>query len=282
MLKYLSMIALFMIPSAIPAAYSAVDDKALANAAEVKTDGVTTPEKTRSVKYWQQREDGWFWYKDPPEKLEPEEEPKDIVRRLEMIPTVKELRDEVDKIRDRAVIHPTEENIRNYLYAQKFIMDKSTVFADVWRETVWKTPEVDYSLKRPVNASALYAYTDERNTSERNYIQELASNGAGLFFIFSSTCPYCKQMAPTLKRFEQMYGMEVFPITMDGGTFQEFPNARPDNGISQSLGVETVPAIFLASPRDKKIAPIGYGVISISEIVERINVIMNRQPGQIW
>lgn len=263
-------------------AYSAVDGKNITNNSELKMEGATSTEKSPSVKYWQQREDGWFWYKDPSEELKPEEEPKDIVRRLEAIPTVKELREEVDKIRDRAVIQPSEENVRNYLYAQKFIMDKSTVFADVWRETVWKTPEVDYSLKRPVNASAIYAYTDERNSAERDYIQDLVRNGAGLFFIFSSTCPYCQQMAPTLKRFEQMYGMEVFPITMDGGTFKEFPNARPDNGISQSLGVETVPAIFLASPRDKKIAPIGYGVISISEIVERINVIMNSQPGQVW
>lgn len=281
MFKRLLTVLLLML-TALPAAYSAVDAKAVKNSPEARADGGNATGDTRSVKYWKQREDGWFWYKDPPEILEPEEDPQDIVRRLDMIPTVKELREEVDGIRDRAIIHPTEENIRNYLYAQKFIMDKSTVFTDVWRETVWKTPDVDYSLKRPVNASAIYAYTDERNASQRNYIQELVSKGAGLFFIYTSTCPYCKQMAPTLKQFEKMYGMEVFPITMDGGTFQEFPNPRPDNGISRSLGVETVPAIYLASPRDKKITPIGFGVISISEIVERINVIMNSQPGQIW
>ncbi|MHB8697659.1 MAG: conjugal transfer protein TraF [Sulfuricaulis sp.] len=280
--KHLSIIALLLMLLVMPAAYSAVNGNDVGNSADIKMDNGSAQEKTSPEKYWQEHREGWFWYKDPAEKTEPIEKPKDIVQRLEMIQTTKELRKEVDKIRDRAVMQPSEENIRNYLYAQKFIMDKSTVFADVWRETVWKTPEVDYSLKRPVNATGIYVYNDERKASQSNYIQELANNGAGLFFIFSSTCPYCKQMAPTLKRFEQMYGMRVLPITMDGGTFKEFPDAKPDNGISKSLGVDTVPAVFLASPNDRKIAPIGYGVISISEIVERINVIMNGEPGESW
>lgn len=245
-------------------------------------DEKSASENTPAIKYWKQHRDGWWWYKDPPEKLPPEEAPKDLVKRLDLIPTVKELREEVDKIRDRAIIKPTEENIRDYLYAQKYIMDKSTVFAEVWRQTVWKTPDVDYSLARPVNASAIYTYTDERHAEERHFLTELANNGTGIFFIFSSTCPYCKQMSPTLKNFEKTYGIRILPITLDGGTFPEFPDARMDNGTAKSLGIETVPAMFLASPRDKKIAPIGFGVLSLSELVERINVIMNSEPGKNW
>ena len=49
-----------------------------------------------------------------------------------------------------------------------------------------------------------------------------------------------------------------------------FPKARPDNGIATALKVTQVPAVFLAQPFTGKITPIGFGVLSESELLERI------------
>ena len=46
-----------------------------------------------------------------------------------------------------------------------------------------------------------------------------------------------------------------------------------DNGIARTLDVRQVPALFLAEPRGGKITPIGYGVLSESELLERIYVV---------
>jgi len=50
-----------------------------------------------------------------------------------------------------------------------------------------------------------------------------------------------------------------------------FPKARPDNGIATALKVTQVPAVFLAQPFTGKITPIGFGVLSESQLLERIS-----------
>jgi conjugal transfer pilus assembly protein TraF len=49
-----------------------------------------------------------------------------------------------------------------------------------------------------------------------------------------------------------------------------FPTFRRDNGIARTLQVTQVPAIYLAEPYTGKITPIGFGVLSESQLIERI------------
>lgn len=243
-------------------------------------DGDNNENKTPSVKYWRESRDGWWWYKDP---AEPSKRTKQtVLELLSSIKTMDKLKTVVERLKNEAIMSPTEENLSNYMYAQQFIMDKSSMFADVWQRVIWKTPDLDYSLRRPVNSTALNVYADNRSSSEQQYVAKLSDEGAGLFFFFSSTCPYCQAMAPTLKQFQMRYGMDVLPISLDGAGLPEYPNFRVNDGQAEKLGVETVPALYLVSPEDKKIYPIGFGVMSVTDIVERINVILNSKPGQNW
>ena len=137
---------------------------------------------------------------------------------------------------------------------------------------VWATPEFDFTLERPVNATALEVYDRERQAAQSRAAEQLARTHV-LFFLFRSDCPYCQQFAPLLRNFEQKFGLPVFAISLDGGTLPEFPQARVDNGIAATLNVTQVPALFLASPRTNVITPIGYGVLSETELLERLQVI---------
>ena len=83
-------------------------------------------------------------------------------------------------------------------------------------------------------------------------------------------CPYCHAFAPTLAAFQARHGIQVVAISVDGGPLPSFPNARPDNGIATALKVSQVPAVFLAQPFTGKISPIGFGVLSESQLLERI------------
>jgi conjugal transfer pilus assembly protein TraF len=49
-----------------------------------------------------------------------------------------------------------------------------------------------------------------------------------------------------------------------------FPGARRDNGIATALRVTQVPAVYLAQPFTGKITPIGFGVLSEAQLLERI------------
>ena len=69
-------------------------------------------------------------------------------------------------------------------------------------------------------------------------------------------------------------------MSLDGGRLPQFPNAHPDNGISRVLEVAQVPALFLSSKTERRVQPIGYGVLAADEILERMYVLTQLKPGE--
>ncbi|MCP5279444.1 MAG: conjugal transfer protein TraF [Thiobacillus sp.] len=204
-------------------------------------------------------------------------EPRDI-RELK---TVRAIREELERLKDVAVMTPTPENVHRFLDAQQFVMEKGAVFADVARRVVWASPELDYSLRRPTHNAAIQTWK-VRNQADEVEAVAAAMRSHGLYFFLRGDCPYCHQLAPVLKYLESAYGMEVFPISLDGGGLPGYPTPRPDNGIARLLGVSTVPALYLM-PRDATTGnvpiPLGQGMLSADEIVQRIYVLTRTRPG---
>lgn len=62
-------------------------------------------------------------------------------------------------------------------------------------------------------------------------------------------------------------------ISVDGGHLPGLPDARRDNGIATTLKVAQVSAVYLAQPFTGKITPIGFGVLSEAQLVERIALV---------
>jgi len=233
--------------------------------------------------YWRDRERGWFWYDDPLPERNEAPKPKSKVVPTISAPTAPKkaselvefeaLQKRVEDLRNIAIINPSEQNIRNYLDIQNFVIEKASTFTDVAQRVIWATPELDPTVTgRPVNAKALEVFDREQAGARTNTVAQLSQTHA-LFFFFRSDCPYCHQFAPLLRDFEAKFGLKIVPISVDGGGLPEFRNPRVDNGIARTLDVRQVPALFLAEPRGGKITPIGYGVLSESELLERIYVV---------
>jgi conjugal transfer pilus assembly protein TraF len=233
--------------------------------------------------YWRDRERGWFWYDDPPPERDEGPKPKPKAIPTNIAPSTPKkpselvefetLQKRVEDLRNIAIINPSEQNIRNYLNIQNFVIEKASTFADVAQRVIWATPELDPTVTgRPVNAKALEVFDREQAGARTNTVAQLSKTHA-LFFFFRSDCPYCHQFAPLLRDFEAKFGLKIVPISVDGGGLPEFRNPRVDNGIARTLDVRQVPALFLAEPSGGKITPIGYGVLSESELLERIYVV---------
>ena len=226
--------------------------------------------------YWRRQQEGWFWYRDPPPARSPKPAPPRASVPAAQPPEVlahaalkARLEQALAVAYHESVAEPTCVPIsrcRPPRYAS------ASTFADAWQQVVWATPEFDFTLERPVNATALEVYDREKQAAQIRTAEQLARTHV-LFFLFRSDCPYCQQFAPLLQRFEQKFGLPVFAISLDGGTLPEFPRARVDNGIAATLNVTQVPALFLASPRTNVITPIGYGVLSETELLERLQAI---------
>ena len=231
--------------------------------------------------YWLRNQEGWFWYRDAPLNTQPK---KDDQREKDQRPRelieFDVMQKRLDELKRIAVMNPTDAHMKAYMGYQRYVMDKSAVFADNWQRVVWQTPELDYSLKgRPTNNFAIGVYDQQLRDKQANTIRALARTH-GLFFFFRSDCPYCHKFAPVLKRFEEVYGLTVFAVSLDGGSLPEYPNPVADNGIAASLNVSVVPALFLAVPGTREITPIGYGLMAETELVERIHTITQTKPGQ--
>lgn len=244
----------------------------------------STPGDYASV--WKCNESKFNWYCDEenqPKKALKQEALTPHEQRLEVkqIHTAKQWRDEIQRRLDVMTMKPNDKNVIDFLEIWLPTQAKGSLLADTWRRVVWQNPQFDYTLRRPVNNSAIRTHDEIRDNSAVMHLSKLAKEH-GLMFFFRSDCPYCHKMAPTLKQFGQRYGIEILPVSLDGKGLPDFPSPKINRGHAKALGVGRVPALFIASRKTKEIAPIGFGVMSQAEIIDRIFVLTNTQPGETF
>ncbi|MBK7458257.1 MAG: conjugal transfer protein TraF [Betaproteobacteria bacterium] len=221
-----------------------------------------------AMTYWRQHREGWFWYRDPlPPKPRP---PSTTPKKPKDLADFESLQQRLEELKRVAVMNPTDTNLLAYMRFQRMVMDKSQVFADRWQRLVWSAPDLDYGMSgRPTNAMAINVFDDQQRDRDGQTVRSLAATH-GLIFVFRSDCPFCHRFAPILKRFEQDYGMTVLAISLDGGTLPDYPDARPDNGMAARLNATAVPALYLTAPARREIRPVGFGLMSMSDLLERV------------
>ncbi|WP_175709104.1 conjugal transfer protein TraF [Burkholderia ambifaria] len=211
----------------------------------------------------------------PPPSAEPE--------RIEIpdIRTAEQMRKELARRLDLATMEPTDDHIRDYLQLWQITQQKGSTFADTWRRVVWQDPALDYTLTRPANNSAIKVFDAQRDQDQETQLRALAKDH-GLIFFFRSDCPYCHAMAPAVKMLADKYGIDVLGVSVDGRGIEEFPHPADGRAQAVAWGVERVPALFIGSKQTGDHAAIGFGAMSVSEIINRLFVLTGTQPGQTF
>ena len=234
------------------------------------TSPVAETQAEQNGTYWLRNREGWFWYRDPPASVKPPKATPPPPSRPPELVEFEAMQQRLDELKRVAVMNPTDTNLVAYMRYQRFVMNKSEVFAERWQRLVWTVPELDYGLAgRPTNSMAIGAFDEQQQVRQGQVVRNFASTH-GLLFIFRSDCPYCHRFAPILKRFEQEFGMTVFPVSLDGRGLPEYPNPQTDNGIATRLNASVVPALYLTAPSKRQIRPVGFGVMALTELLERI------------
>jgi conjugal transfer pilus assembly protein TraF len=232
--------------------------------------------------YWSDAWRGWHFYEEPESEIDDtalrSKTSQQPVTPSAKTPPAKQpelvqferLQKTLEEYRNIAIMRPTEANVRRYMELEAKVVARASYFADVAQRVAWATPELDPTLQgRPVNAKALEVFERQQISDRSSSIGALGQDHM-LFFFFRGDCPYCHAFAPTLAAFQERHGIKVVGISVDGGSMPGFPDARSDNGIVRTLQVTRVPAVFLAQPFTGKITPIGFGVLSEAELLERI------------
>lgn len=242
---------------------------------------VSLSEASDDPKWIDDSQRGFYWGEEPePEVEEKEPEPEKLVSHAKPTPAPapKELspREKLKKQGEDwedalalAILEPKRENYLNYLEQTNQIMEQGQTFAKGFKESLWVTPEFDFTLKSPRKTQAIMAQNEHKRGEENEKLKSIAEEN-GILFFFRSDCPYCHKYAPILKRFSEEYGFTVIPISLDGQGLTEYPYPKKNYEMAGKLNVEVVPATFIVNPDTNKVSTVGYGYASWNQLVQKV------------
>ena len=235
---------------------------------------------------------GWHFYCDrreeEPRRAEPAPAPpapspgpaQSAAERIEA------MRKALEEARAEAILDPTPEKVAAYLRLQQETLQRAAVFSDAFRRTVWATPELDYTLRRPVGALAKQVWSDQRREDRDAALAGLGDR-YGLIYLGHAGCAGCKVFGPLLRAFAQRHGLDVLAVSLTGEALEGWPEAVADNGRAARLGLgggpgrspAPVPALVLFDTVTKRVVPVGFGVMAEDEMAERIFALTVLEPG---
>ena len=193
---------------------------------------------------------------------------------------IEAMRRVLEEARAEAILDPTAENVTAYLRLQQETLQRAAAFSDAFRRTVWATPALDYTLRRPVGALAKRLWSDERRQARDAALAELGER-YGLIYLGHAGCGGCRVFGPLLRAFSSRHGIDVLAVSMTGEALEGWPEAVPDNGRASRLGLAgaPVPAVVLFDTRTKRVLPVGFGVLAEDQLAERIFVLTRLEIG---
>ena len=225
---------------------------------------------------------GWHFYCDRDDAPEPELRPSaPAAVPPSATERIREMRRALEESRAAAVLDPTPEKVAAYLRLQQETLAKAAAFSDVFRRTVWATPELDYTLKRPVGALAKQLWSDERREARNAALARLGER-YGLIYLGHAGCAGCKVFGPLLRAFATRHGLDVLAVSMSGEALEGWPEAVPDQGRAAKLGLagSPLPAVVLFDTQTKRVLPVGFGVMAEDQLAMRIFTLTALEPGR--
>ena len=226
---------------------------------------------------------GWHFYcdrEDDPPQAEPAPPPPSPGPAQSASERIEAMRKALEEARAEAILDPTPEKVAAYLRLQQETLQRAAVFSDAFRRTVWATPELDYTLSRPVGALAKQVWSDGRRQDRETALARLG-NRYGLIYLGRAGCAGCKVFGPLLRAFASRHGLDVLAVSLTGEALEGWPEAVADNGRAARLGLAGAPspALVLFDTATKRVVPVGFGVMAEDQMAERIFALTALEPG---
>ncbi len=219
----------------------------------------------------------WFYCSKPKAEAAPSVKAEPQASAAERVAAIAK---ELDELKARAILEPTEANVIAYVRFQREQLDRASTFSDTWQRALWQNPDLDYTLQRPVSTVGKRLWLDNRK-ADRDAVLINLGQRYGLFYFYAQSCGACEVFAPILRSVTDSHRMTVMAVSMDGGPSKEFPNYVVDSGQRARMGVpgNETPALVLFDTQTKRTIPVGYGVLSADEIMDRIFMLTNTKVG---
>lgn len=256
---------------------------------------IDNPQVNRNS-FWRKTSEGYWWYKQPPEKkiakkkkkeepkpkvesqiakVEPpkEEKPEEPKEQAPVMFSADWVKENLDVYRKVAWDNPTVENLRAYLYLQRFAIDRSEQFAYAGRMAVEGDPYLDESARSPIGGAANRERKVMIDHNQAAVLSKIYSK-VGIFFVFKNNCYICQLQAEVLQGAKVENKMSITAVSIDqpskdNPVAKMFPDYVVNPDIVSKLKIRALPASFFFDSTTKEIKPLVQGYVTISDLNQR-------------
>ncbi len=228
--------------------------------------------------FYEGRQRGWFWHEVEPEPEDEQEEqippPSSVsVQAEQQALNAEWLKENLEKLMQKAIDEPTQENLAAYAYANRLLLDMGSRFSTKMQEFMELEQPLQESARRPFSQFALAEFSEERNRVVQDIMSVLKSK-THLWFFYSSTCSFCVKQIPVLQELNVRTGLPILAISMDGGVLPGLENFEivHDEGlrVSSLFGVRVTPTMHLVDNEKRQPIPLSEGLNSLPDLEKRI------------
>jgi conjugal transfer pilus assembly protein TraF len=238
----------------------------LASAQDLPTQPVEAGKSNRPSQFEDFKGDGYYWYKQEPLPSKPKPVVPPLVAPVppvaaapakeEVRPLSSEwMRANMPKLLDKAVDNPTKENVANYMYAQRVLLDKSQNFSDKVKEVVATDPFLDENNRVPIAQFAQPAFAKGVKDGENEVLDHLGTHaGLWVFIDTPDKCSACEGYVSNIlvgskasKGVATKHGINLRQISV---------NSAEGKTAAKRLNLKLTPTTVLVIP------PNGYFVVS--------------------
>jgi conjugal transfer pilus assembly protein TraF len=200
--------------------------------------------------------EGYYWYKDdveevPPPKFEPPPKPVVTTKPSEPAPpkvlSAEWLRVNMPKLLELATDNPTTENVSNYMYAQRILLDKSQTVSEKAKEVVATDPFLDENNRFPVAQFAQLDFQRVAKKAQDSALLNLGStSGLWVFIDTPDKCSACESYVQNIlvgsrgtKGIATQYGFDFRKI---------YVNTPEGKAAAKRLNLKVAPTTVLVVP----------------------------------
>lgn len=187
--------------------------------------------------------------------------------------TAEQFKEMYKKVTDIAVMHPTEKNIKAYMFMTNFLRLKALVFAHSINDFVMANPKFNRIKETGETSWSAFSETAISKRKIKKFIKEHSRN-MGLMAFIKNGCPYCMRQIPVLAWFKADYGIDILLVSMNGcpeNTMGLPCTNNPQAFYTYRIGYEPT-IILVVRGRNNRPAffPIGVGLTNGERISKRI------------
>ena len=220
--------------------------------------------------------EGFHWYNDPSEVMATNQTRLPTNAFVTTMAQMTALRHLVRAALDQVILYPSVDHATRYLALNNLLTQNASNFALTLQAARLLHPEMDYSLKHPTqNAARQQLFALQRQRMQQDLTQ--LAKTEGMWFFYRGANPLDQLMAKTVMSVARQYHFSTVGVSIDGRMLPIFPVNRQDHGQAKQFQVKAIPALLLVNPHTHQVQPVAYGVLSESQLLQRLAAIANSQ-----